>query len=191
MPSVDWKTIHKKLREQGWRLETTTKGHTKAFPADPTQRLVVLSDSGDHRAIHNSLRELRASGFVWDEAPASRRVRAVAAGQDFEPEAVTQPDAAVVEASASRILTASEVTVALAPIVRDPDLELDAAYASLRDARQTVQLLRMDRVDALRRLEEAQEHARRVDSALAEASSTLARRKAEFDRLAELREEEP
>ena len=68
MAAKDFRTILTALREQGWRLENgSNAAHYKAFPPDTTKPMVCFSTtSGDHRALKNTLRDLRASGFEWD-----------------------------------------------------------------------------------------------------------------------------
>lgn len=66
----DWRDLHTALRAQGWTIEQTTRGHYKAM--GPQKGLVHFSDSGDHRAILNTLTELRRNGFKWPP-PATRR----------------------------------------------------------------------------------------------------------------------
>jgi hypothetical protein len=68
MAAKDFRLILTALREQGWRLENSSNSaHYKAFPPDTTKPMVCFSTtSGDHRALKNMLRDLRASGFEWD-----------------------------------------------------------------------------------------------------------------------------
>lgn len=68
----DYKHILAALKEQGWRLESTSDSHIKAYPPDKDRPLVCFAiTSGDPRAIKNTIRDLRASGFDWP--PASQR----------------------------------------------------------------------------------------------------------------------
>jgi len=53
------------LREQGWRVEDTERGHVRAVPPDKTKPIVHFGHSRFPRSMRNAISELRVSGFVW------------------------------------------------------------------------------------------------------------------------------
>ena len=61
----DFRHILEELERQRWAVEQTTKGHYRAAPPDPSKRIVTFSLSNEHRAIHNTISLLKASGFLW------------------------------------------------------------------------------------------------------------------------------
>ena len=61
----DLEPILEALKEQGWRVEDTERGHVKAVPPDRTRPIVHFGHSRFPRSMKNAISELRASGFVW------------------------------------------------------------------------------------------------------------------------------
>lgn len=60
----DTAKLVKALRAQGWEVEKTRGGHWKAIPPDKTQDIVhFASTPSDHRALRNTVAQLRKSGF--------------------------------------------------------------------------------------------------------------------------------
>lgn len=51
------------LRAQGWRIKLTEMGHFKCFAPDK-KSIVLVSGSGDFRAIRNAASMLRRAGAV-------------------------------------------------------------------------------------------------------------------------------
>jgi hypothetical protein len=84
MPALDFKTLVKELRTQNWAVSQSNSGHWRCTPPDPKQAIVHLSESGDYRAIRNSLADLKRSGFVWEER--GRRGPALEQGTPMEVE---------------------------------------------------------------------------------------------------------
>jgi hypothetical protein len=63
---VDLRDVEKAAKQQGWRVDRTTKGHVKFTPSDPTVPPEVFSGTpSDWRAIHNLLAALKRKGFLW------------------------------------------------------------------------------------------------------------------------------
>ena len=53
-------------RAQGWRVESTSRGHIRLIPIDKDKPIVVSSGTpSDHRSIKNFLAQARRSGLVW------------------------------------------------------------------------------------------------------------------------------
>jgi len=71
MAHKDYRALINELGAQGWRLEdASSSNHFKAFPPSEDQKIVCFATtSGDPRAIKNTIRDLRASGFKWPPPP--------------------------------------------------------------------------------------------------------------------------
>jgi predicted RNA binding protein YcfA (HicA-like mRNA interferase family) len=59
------KEIVKAAEKQGWRVETTKKGHLKFLAPDGINGLTTGGTPSEHRAIANLLASLRRYGFKW------------------------------------------------------------------------------------------------------------------------------
>lgn len=60
----------KACTQQGWRVEHRKGGHYMAFPADKTQPPVAFAATpSDHRAIKNTISQMRRSGLIWPWPP--------------------------------------------------------------------------------------------------------------------------
>jgi hypothetical protein len=63
---ADIKDILRAAIAQGWEIRKTTQGHFRAVPPDKTKPVVFIGgNTGDFRAIKNTLAQLRRSGFIW------------------------------------------------------------------------------------------------------------------------------
>ena len=63
---MDLRDIVKAAREQGFRVDRTSKGHWVFYHPDPKVAPIYFSGTpGDWRAIHNLLGKLRRAGFIW------------------------------------------------------------------------------------------------------------------------------
>lgn len=60
--SNDFRPIHQELRAQGFDVEQTKQGH---FKVKRGVHQVTFSESGDPRALQNTLGYLKRIGFVW------------------------------------------------------------------------------------------------------------------------------
>ena len=62
----DTEEVVRALREQGWRVERTAKGHYMAYPPDKTKGQVTFGGTpSDRRALNNALSLLKKRGFRW------------------------------------------------------------------------------------------------------------------------------
>jgi len=64
-------TLLRMLREQGFEVTTTSRGHHRISPPNTEHGIVHISnDSDDPRAFLNKLSQLKKSGFIppWEEA---------------------------------------------------------------------------------------------------------------------------
>lgn len=62
----EWKKLFKEAERQGWRIEGGRKGQVKLIPPDPTKQIVfVHTTPSDHRAMKNTIAEMRRQGIQW------------------------------------------------------------------------------------------------------------------------------
>lgn len=59
------KEIVKAAEEQGWRVKTTTRGHSMFLAPDGINKVTAGGTPSDHRALANLLGDLRRYGFKW------------------------------------------------------------------------------------------------------------------------------
>lgn len=159
MPSLDFRSVHRALAEQGWRVEQTQMGHYKAAPPDRTRTIVHFSESNDPRAIRNTITNLKKSGFAWNDAQPSRA----------EPE---KPP--TMKETGAMAPPAPSVAPALRPT-------LDDVFARLREAREMLALTDDDLRDARYDLELAQGRADAAAVDREKAAESLRAAKAAFD----------
>lgn len=60
----EWKKILKALPQQGWRVELTKAGW-RCYAPDGKHIVHVHGTPSDHRALENTLSNLRPYGFKW------------------------------------------------------------------------------------------------------------------------------
>src|SRR5574342_225102 len=70
----DFDKLRTELKHQGFNLEQTNRGHWAAY--SPDGRKATFSDSGDPRAIKNTISDLRKIGFEWPPSPKKKIGRA-------------------------------------------------------------------------------------------------------------------
>lgn len=148
----DFKPIIRELRAQGWEVEPTSQGHYRARPPDQTRQIVHFSMSNDPRALKNTLSNLRASGFRWEEperratpetreqtprAPAATPAPAEPAEPDMDQlfESLKAAKVAAQESSELEKLAVQELARAENQL-RQAQRDRAAAEASLREAKQ-------------------------------------------------------
>lgn len=69
MMASEWTKVLKAAGEQGWRVESTKKGF-RLLPPDPSKSAVAIHRTpSDHRAMKNTIAQMRRSGFVWPWPP--------------------------------------------------------------------------------------------------------------------------
>lgn len=145
MSRKDYKALDSALLDQGWALEATKEGHTRAVPPDRNQQIVHYSSSNDPRAFKNAVSQLRRSGFVWP--PDSYRMR-IPSGFDEEPEQQIQAD----ETQEEEMEVAQEqLTQARA------DVDPDKLFNELKEARTYAALAKEALAESKRKFEEAQQ----------------------------------
>lgn len=65
-----WEKVRQSALEQGWSEESIKKG-LRLVPPDSSKPMVVLHRTpSDHRALKNTIAQMRRSGFVWPWPPA-------------------------------------------------------------------------------------------------------------------------
>jgi hypothetical protein len=59
------KEIVKSAGEQGWRVQTTKKGHKMFYAPDGVNKVLAAGTSGGGKGMDNLIAKLRSYGFVW------------------------------------------------------------------------------------------------------------------------------
>ena len=161
----DYREILDELLVQGWGVETTASGHTRATPPDPAHGIVHFSGSSDPHAKMNTIRELRRGGFVWPPPSKNERTgvrRMVETTKAPEPHLTL-----VVEAPT---------------VIQPPEAKtVDQLFAELKEAR-TYDALAAEHLAMCRaKVEEATLALASADREKRMAAEDLAGRKAAFD----------
>lgn len=65
MPSLDWKSIIKEAKKQGFREEKAKNGVYLVPPDKSKPKVIIHRTPSDQRAILNKLRDLKHSGLQW------------------------------------------------------------------------------------------------------------------------------
>lgn len=61
----EMKRIVKAARDQGWRVEETTRQHAKFYAPDGIHIVIAAGSSGGGRGYANLIAQLRQHGFEW------------------------------------------------------------------------------------------------------------------------------
>ena len=63
---ADWKKVIREAERQGWTIEHGRKGQLKLVPPDPSRQIVTVHRTpSDHRALENTLANMRRQGLRW------------------------------------------------------------------------------------------------------------------------------
>jgi len=179
--SKESREIVGELRRQGWTVERTERGHYKAYPPDPAQKMVTFAGglSGDHRTVKNAVAQLRRSGFQWPP-PKQNGVT-----YPFRPPPEGRLDDGTVVREGDTIL-ANGTVIKEHPISVKLELESepptpDELYAELRAARDDHRLHAELLVEADAALLRAAERTREAKEELQKCAERLRDAKAAFD----------
>lgn len=138
--NTDYRPIIKALKQQLWRLESTSKDHIKAFPPNLADSMVCFSlNSGDPRALKNTIQDLRKSGFVWPWSPKNEIFN------------LTQEELPVMKAE---IVIPTEEKAA-EPLMTEVPKSVDQLFSDLKDSRTYAALAKEALLDAQKVLKEA------------------------------------
>jgi hypothetical protein len=148
------KELIRALRDQAWRVETTSQGHYKGFAPDG-RTLITFCETSEPRAMKNNLSDLRRTGqFQWP--PPHRRAN--------ENDGARGGDVGTIE-SIPKVVQPKQ----------PPERDLDALFRNLKDAKAEFTAAESRHsvvMDAVRQAEAALEEAkRRAERALAEANA--------------------
>jgi predicted RNA binding protein YcfA (HicA-like mRNA interferase family) len=61
----DFKKVRQEAEAQGWRVRATKKGHWQFFAPDGRTIVTAPGTPSDHRALANTISDLRRAGFKW------------------------------------------------------------------------------------------------------------------------------
>jgi hypothetical protein len=171
----DFRHILEELERQRWAVEQTTKGHYRAAPPDPNKRIITFSLSNEPRAIHNTISQLKTSGFLWpppDKLP-HEEARAAAAEND-------DPDAWIDEHN-------RKVEEASAPVEEEPlppethEERMDRLFHELKEAKTYVALADEQYAVCEAKLLAAQREFEQAQDERKKAREALQAKKTEFD----------
>jgi len=158
MASRDWRTVQDKLREQGWEVTQTQRGHYRAVPPDRDKHIVHFSESTEPRSLQNAISDLRKQGLVWeDDPPAPRKPKSTSQATVI---AVHETIAEVFRPEAATVVEMSDRSE------KDP-ADLDGIFAQLKEAKGYEHL--------------AVEHLKECESAFFRAKQALEGAKDELD----------
>jgi len=185
--SKESREIIAELRRQGWNVERTERGHYKAYPPDPAQKMVTFAGglSGDHRAVKNAVAQLRRSGFVWPPTKqngVTYPFRPPPEGRLADGTVVREGDTILADGT---VIKEYPIPVKLAGL-REPELDPepptpDELYAELRAARDDHRLHVELLVEADAALLRAAERTREAKEELQKCAERLRDAKAAFD----------
>ncbi len=160
MADKDYRPIIRALRAQGWGLTQNANGHFRAVPPGGDAQIVHFStSSNDHRALRNTVRDLRANGFVWPQK--GRQDEAEAEPEAVSPEAGELPDKS--------------------PCGEDQAGDLDALFACLKAAKDEHALAALDVEEAREQLEEAKRRLSEAEGTHKRTAQALQEAKRRFD----------
>jgi hypothetical protein len=182
MASIDWNTIEKHLRRQGWTLERTANRHVRAAPPDRSRPLVHFSNSAEPCAIHNTLAQLKASGFVWPPSPSLQAEVARERGDMTNDEWIEIHNAKVATEELERQMEAAKN----APLPPPPETEeqrVNRMFEELKEAKLHATLCKEQEQAAAAKATAAQQDHERAQGELFEAQRALREKKAAFDQL--------
>lgn len=186
MASIDFNTIIKHLKRQGWAVEATTRGHHRAAPPDRQKPLIHFSLSGEPRAIHNTLAQLKASGFQWPPVVGAGLERALDTDDDW----VEAHNARVATAELEQAMTLEQARLAAAPPPETEEERVNRIFQELKDAKLTASLCREQLAAAAAVLSDAQAAYICAETEVRDSVAALAEKKQSFDAIFK-DEEEP
>lgn len=62
----DFKKVLDQATKQGWRVEQTKGGHWRLYAPDGEHIVHAASTPSDHRALANTIAQMRRYGFKWE-----------------------------------------------------------------------------------------------------------------------------
>lgn len=164
----DFNPVINELERQGWTIQRTTQGHYKATPPSKLFKVVHFSASNEPRALANTLRDLKKSGFQWPplERHEVRAQRAETRGFDQ----------VVIESSPPSLSPVSQPI----PVTASED-KMEKLWADLKEAKTNFELFDEQLTERRRKLEEAQRAFTEAEVERDRAAAQLREMKARFD----------
>lgn len=172
---AEFKPVIRALEIQGWRVAKTGQGHYRAAPPNEAAQVVHFGTSSDHRALKNTIAQLRRSGFVW---PPPRRVTRERSGtNDIEDEMVEAANGGAVAVPEPE----PEVEATPPQVEENEEQRLERLWAELKSAKVYVSMADEELRTAEQALVAAQATFNSSRTELERAKRDMAERKAEFD----------
>jgi len=172
MNGKELKRLLAALKEQNWTWEATPNGHYKMWPPDSSKPMVCAAvSSSDLNILRIITRDLRKSGFIWPSENAKK---------------MTQPKEKTMRSIQLNHALEALVTSQTPPVPPTPpvpvDLDMDALFRQLKEARTYAQLARDARDEALATRDKAEENLRGSEKELELAIIQLKGAKQAFDK---------
>jgi hypothetical protein len=167
-PEKEYEPIFTALKEQGFEVNKTQRGHYEAISPDKSKPLVFFAVSAERCAKQNTIRDLRRAGFKWD---------------DHEPKSVGDGylKNALQKAGIGRNnANAADVPLVFPPPPADsgvaPVVDMDTLFRDLKEKKEMAQLCKENHYDISveaaaiqKKLGDAWQEVCKADSALAES----------------------
>lgn len=182
----EFRDIFDAMRNQGWTLTKTSRGHWKCLSPHSGTQPVFMSDSGDHRAVKNTIRDLTKNGLIWPDPP-KVRTPLTSIGLAIDGDAIAKVAAAInrQELEAADVVVESGVVVKNRGDGEQPQplalTDEDAAYKELKDARAFFALADQDFDKARAEVERAQAAFKEANELRLRAAADLRAKKNAFD----------
>lgn len=173
MRRKDFRSLNSALLEQGWTLEATNNGHTKAIPPDRDKQIVLYSPSSDPRAFKNVLHRLRRSGFVSPLFSGS--------GAEKETDAV-EKEVTADESEAKREVEMVQEQASKAANSNANSVDPDQLFRDLKEARTYAALAKEALAESQQKYNEAEEALRGSEEEYDRAIKQMNQCKSRFDK---------
>jgi hypothetical protein len=165
MKRKDYRSLNSALLQQGWTLESTNNGHTKAIPPDREQQIVLFSPSNDPRAFKNTIHRLQRSGFRGFMLPDSGEVNV-----DKEVAANVPKEKREAEMTQEQVVDAAN------------DVNPDQLFRDLKEARTYAALAKEALAETRQKFDEAQRALRGSEEEYERAIDHMNQCKKRFDK---------
>jgi len=171
---TDYQDLSRSLAEQGWTVTPNGAEKWKAVPPGAVGNIVFFSVSQDPRALHNTIRDLKRSGFEYPPPkgkPVETKIATGAQTLKAPPGERAKPAIELPAATPDRPSSAPK---------GDP---LDQAFQQLREAREWLAMCQSELDQAREAFAAANREMGKAQTTTINAEAALRKAKADFDAL--------